>query len=138
MVPDVDSQGNTHLTTLPGGFGNTLRVITDQAGDLQWISLPVFVSESLKIKGVRVCYDLGSATNFISQIRLAEETVPPTALVQHDDGTDLTSVVGECVLSPVADYQPAGAVTVSLRLNFAGTGLGSFIDIGAIGLVVGL
>jgi hypothetical protein len=132
-VPLGSSESALILTR--GGFGNTLRVSSGSSGDLQWLSLPLIVDDSLKIKGVTVCYELSDARSFISQVRLAEELEPPTATVMHDDPTDLTSTTAECVESAVADYQPDGAVTLSLRLNF-GNG-GDRIYIGAIGLTVG-
>jgi hypothetical protein len=135
MEPDVNAAGNTNLVFLRGAFGNTLRVRTTQAGDLQWVNLPLIVGDNLKIKAVKVCYDLSSASSYISQVRLAEETVPPSAIVKHDDGTDLTSTDPVCVESAVTNYQPAGSVTLSLRLNFANTN--DHVDIGAIGLVLG-
>ncbi|MBZ0298124.1 MAG: collagen-like protein [Anaerolineae bacterium] len=135
MQGDVNSAGVSYLTLLPGAFGNTLRVTTTQPGDLQWLMLPFVEQDNLKIKKVIVCYDLSSANSFISQVRLSEETLPPSALVKHDDPTDLTSTDPVCAESVVNNYQPNGAVTLSLRLNFASTA--DRIDIGAIGLVLG-
>ena len=135
MVPSESVTGNTNLVLNRGAFGNTLRVRTSRAGDLQWLDLPLDVADALSIEAVIVCYSVTSESSFISQVRLSEETVPPSATVVHDDGTDLTSVEGECAESAVSDYQPNGALTVSLRLNFADTT--SAIDIGAIGLRVG-
>jgi hypothetical protein len=137
MISDVNGAGYTNLTLTRGQFGNTLRVTTAQAGDLQWLNLPLITPDNLAIKGVIVCYELAAATNFISQVRLSEETLPPTALVVFDDGTDLTSTDAECVETAVNAYTPEGAVTLALRLNFAATGSTHFIDIGAIGLRVG-
>jgi hypothetical protein len=135
MVADEDAAGQTDLQVSRAPFGNTLRVTTQQAGDLQWLTLPLAVQDNLTIKAVIVCYDLSSAGSFISQVRLAEETVPPSAFVQHDDPTDLTSTDPVCVESAVSDYQPNGAVSLSLRLNFANTT--DRVDIGAVGLRVG-
>jgi hypothetical protein len=135
MIADETGSGSSNLALSRGAFGNTLRVTTSAAGDLQWLSLPLLVQDNLVIKAVKVCYDLSDASSFISQVRLAEETVPPSATVQHDDGTDLTSPDPVCIESAVGSYHPAGAVTLSLRLNFANTA--HRIDIGAIGLVVG-
>jgi hypothetical protein len=132
-VPLGSSESNLILTR--GGFGNTLRVSSSQAGDLQWLSLPLIVDDNLAITGVTVCYELSNERSFISQIRLSEEKEPPSATVMHDDGTDLTSTTSECVESAVTNYQPGGAVTLSLRLNF-GNG-GDRIYIGAVGLMVG-
>jgi hypothetical protein len=135
MVATPLGATSSHLVLTRGGFGNTLRVTTEQAGDLQWLSLPLITPDNLTIKSITVCYDLSSADSFISQIRLSEEKEPPTATVMHDDGTDLTSTDPVCVESAVDNYQPDGAVTLSLRLNFANTG--DRIFIGAIGLTAG-
>jgi hypothetical protein len=132
-VPLGSSESNLIITR--GGFGNTLRVSSSQAGDLQWLSLPLSVIEGQMIKGVEICYELSNERSFISQIRLSEESEPPTATVIHDDGTDLTSTVATCYVSPVSDYLPSGAVTLSLRLNY-GDG-GDRIYIGSVGLIVG-
>jgi hypothetical protein len=135
MIADENGSGSSNLSLSRGSVGNTLRVTTSAVGDLQWLSLPLLVQDNLLIKAVKVCYDLSNESSYISQVRLAEETVPPSALVQHDDGTDLTSTDPVCIESAVGNYQPTGAVTLSLRLNFADTA--HRIDIGAIGLVVG-
>ncbi len=135
LVPDVNSAGRTYLRLLGGAFGSTMRVTTIRAGDLQWISLPLVVQDYLRIKAVIVCYDLSSASSFISQVRLSEETVPTAVVIRHDDTTDLTSTVPVCAESAVDSYQPAGALTLSLRLNFANTT--DTIDISAIGLRMG-
>ncbi|MCA9903238.1 MAG: collagen-like protein [Anaerolineae bacterium] len=135
MIADENAAGHTNLELVRATSGNTLRVTTQQAGDLQWLNLPLIVQDNLAIKAVIVCYDLSSASSFISQVRLAEETVPPSALVVHDDGTDLTSTDPVCAESAVNNYQPNGALGLSLRLNFANTT--DRIDIGAIGLRVG-
>ncbi|MAS37014.1 MAG: hypothetical protein CL610_23645 [Anaerolineaceae bacterium] len=135
MIAEENTSGLTRLVLNRGGMGNTLRVTTTLAGDLQWLSLPLVVPDDRNIKSVIVCYQLSNADSYISQVRLSEETVPPSATVIHDDGADLTSTDGECAESDVTDFQPDGGMTLSLRLNFADTT--SAIDIGAIGLVLG-
>jgi hypothetical protein len=84
---------------------------------------------------VTLCYDLSNASSFISQVRITEETLPPAAPIRHDDGADLTSTAPVCVESQVGNLQPAGAMTLALRLNFANTA--HIIDIGAVGLTLG-
>jgi hypothetical protein len=135
MLGDEDGSGNTDLVLVRGANGNTLRVRTQQAGDLQWLHLPLALESRYEIKSITVCYALTSEASFISQVRLAEETVPPTAAIRHDDGTDLTSTTPTCAESEVAGVDPAGAITLSLRLNFASTT--DAIDIGAIALTLG-
>ena len=97
MEPAPLGSSSSNLEVTRGGFGNTLRVTTQQTGDLQWLSLPLIVQDNLKIKAVTVCYHLSDSGSFISQVRLSEETTPPSATVMHDDGTDLTSTDSECV-----------------------------------------
>jgi hypothetical protein len=135
MIPDEDGSGNTSLSLSRGAAGTTLRVRTSEAGDLQWLNLPLALDSRFAIKAVTLCYDLSSASSFISQIRITEETLPPSAVVRHDDPTDLTSAVSVCVERPVGDLQPEGAMTLALRLNFASNA--HFIDIGAVGITLG-
>ena len=136
MVASPNGSSNSYLVLKRGGFGDTLQVTTTVAADLQWLALPLQVPNNLTIKGVTVCYDLTNEASFISQVRLSEETVPPSATVVHDDGTDLTSTDPTCYDSPVSGgIQPNGAITLSLRLNFAN--MTNRIDIGAIGILVG-
>jgi hypothetical protein len=135
MIPDEDGSGDTSLLLSRGAAGTTLRVRTSETGDLQWLNLPLALDSRFAIKGVTLCYDLSSASSFISQVRITEETLPPTAAIRHDDGTDLTSVVSACVDSPVGNLEPEGAMTLALRLNFASTA--HTIDIGAVGIRLG-
>ena len=123
--------GNTasNLVITRGGFGNTLRVTTTAAGDLQWLALPLSVPIGSTITGITICYELSNAASFISQIRLSEENEPPTATIIHDDGTDLVSTDGVCTES-VSNVEVGGAITLGLRLNFASTS--DTISIGAI------
>ncbi len=75
------------------------------------------------ITAVRVCYELSSATSFISQIRLAQVQDPPsTASVLLDDATDHTAVGPVCFDSAVTSVDPSlGPVLLSLRVNFGST-----------------
>ncbi len=136
MIPDEDGAGGTTLSLSRGAAGTTLRVTTTQAGDLQWLNLPLVLDSRFAIKAVTLCYDLSNASSFISQIRLTEETLPPSALVRHDDATDRTSVASVCVDSPVGNLEPEGSMTLALRLNFASTA--HHIDIGAVGFTLGM
>jgi hypothetical protein len=134
MIADVHTLRATDLV-LRRGFGNALRAATTNAGDRHWLNLPLIVQDNLRIQAVIVCYDLSSASSYISQVRLYEETVPLITFIRHNDGTDLTSTDPVCAESAVDFYQPSGAVILSLRLNFASTN--DRIYIGAIGLRVG-
>ena len=83
----------------------------------------VSVPPGFDITGVRVCYELTSASSFISQITLAQVQNPPSqALVILDDPTDLTSVGPICVNSATTVVHPQdGAVLLSFRVNFGST-----------------
>jgi hypothetical protein len=132
MISD-DSLG-ANLVLSRGVSGNTLTVGTQQPGDLQWLHLPLVLPSDVTITMVRLCYSVSNPNSFISQVRLSTETEPPSALVVHDDDTDLTSTTPTCADSMVSSLQPEGALTLSLRLNFVNTT--DTIDIGAIALVV--
>jgi hypothetical protein len=134
MVPQVNSSGQTNLALLRGASGNTLRVTTAQAGDLQWIHQPLALPTNLGIQAIITCYRLSSAASYISQVRISEETVPPSATVRYDNPTDLLSTTPVCAESPVASLRPNGAMTLSYRLNFASTT--DWVDFGAIGVVL--
>jgi hypothetical protein len=118
-----------------GQFGDTLEVYSSTLGDLKWINFPLFLPSDRAIKKVLVCYQLTSSLSFISQVRLSEETLPPSALVVHDDGTDLTSTSATMYESIVGNLGINGALTLSLRLNFGDTN--ARIKIGALGIVLG-
>jgi hypothetical protein len=120
--------------TMTSPSGDEQHVTTDKVGDLQWVMLPLQLPNSAKIKRVITCYKLDAATSYISQVRLATSTVPPTATVMYDDGTDLTSTTGVCRYGTTVSPIPVnGEFTLSLRLNFGSTS--EAIDIGAIGIV---
>jgi hypothetical protein len=120
--------------TLTSPSGDEEHITTDKAGDLQWVNYPLQLPNDRKIVQVIVCYKLDDATSFISQVRLTMSTIPPTATVMYDDGTDLTSTAGACrsgmVVSGIA---VKGEITLGLRLNYASTN--HAIDVGAIGIV---
>ena len=135
---DASADATSTLMFDRGSFGNTLRVTTSAPGDLQWVNVPLALPSDLRIKRVIVCYSVDDAASFISQVRLSKETLPPTAFVVHDDGTDLTSTVATCAAAPtggMAGLVVDAAFTLNLRLNFAS--VAHSIDIGAVGLVLG-
>ncbi|HWO99568.1 MAG TPA: hypothetical protein VNL74_02940 [Methylococcus sp.] len=130
---DEDNVHTSHDSTSSGvGGGLTGLVITsDTTGEVfpdggnKVVHMALDLPKQTKITGVRVCYELSSTGSFISQIRLAQVQNPPSsAVVMHDDGTDLTDPGPICVSSNVAG--PAikaqkGPVLLSLRLNFGNT-----------------
>lgn len=125
---------NSNLTISPSVPSTTIRVTTSAAGDLQWIHLGLVIPSNVNIDTVWVCYELNNSASFISQVRLTKTTTPDVAIVQHDDGTDVTNVGPACYASDVGGLAVEGAITLSLRLNFASTD--DWIDIGGIGIVV--
>ncbi len=78
---------------------------------------------TLKITGVRVCFEYSNNRSYITQIRLAQVQDPPSsALVILDDGTNHTESGPVCVDSQPTSVDPAkGPVLLSLRLNFGNT-----------------
>jgi hypothetical protein len=121
--------------TMSSPSGDEQHVTTNKAGDLQWIDYPLQISSLLKPTQVIVCYKVDNAASYISQVRLSMSTIPPTATVMYDDGTDLTSTTGACrsgmIVSGIAIK---GEMTLSLRLNYASPN--DAIDIGSVGIVV--
>jgi hypothetical protein len=87
------------------------------------------------IKKVLLGYQLTNSRSCISQVRLSKETLPPAAVVQHDDGTDLISTTATLHESIVGNVATDGAITLSLRLSF--TNIGDKISIGSIGILLG-
>jgi hypothetical protein len=94
-----------------------------QGGGNKVVHMAVEVPPGFKVRGVRVCYELTSKKSFISQIRLAQVQNPPaSAVVQLDDGTDLTNPGPICVNSAATSIDPGpGALLLSLRVNFGNT-----------------
>jgi hypothetical protein len=139
-----------HLDLLPGDPSVTTRhewvqshglvVRSSTTGEMapsggnKVVTMGVQVPPGFLITGVRVCYELSNARTFISQIRLAQTQAPPgTQLVILDDGTDHTQPGPRCVDSARTTIDPGkGAVTLSLRVNFADTA--DQINILAVGL----
>ena len=115
-------------------YADSIHIYTTNPGDLQWIDLPLVLPSNVKIKKVMLYYKLSNSKSFISQVRLTETTKPSTALVKHDDGTDLTSTTATHYYSHVGALQPNGAITLCLRLNFAD--VSDRIEIGGIGIFI--
>jgi hypothetical protein len=112
--------GDSRLTLdMPSVTHAGLIVSSNSAGDYQWISMTIPFAWGKKITGIYLCYKTPNQGTYISQIRLAEYTVPGTAGVAYDDPTDLFDPDGACYFSSVGNYTPGGSVDLSLRLNFA-------------------
>ncbi len=80
-------------------------------------------SEGDVIDAIAVCYTApfgtgDRATPFITAIGLTEFLFPGISVSRHFDDTDLTSRTDTCYVAPVANYAPAGAVSLFLRLDF--------------------
>jgi hypothetical protein len=82
--------------------GNTAKGRAAKVGDLLWVHLPVAVPSNVRIKKVVVYYRVSNERSYISQVRLKEEQIPPTALVLHDDGVALKSTKGASYESRLA------------------------------------
>jgi hypothetical protein len=111
-----------------------VEITTTVLGDLKWVFLGLRLSVDSLIRAVRVCYQLSSSNSFISQVRLTEMQTPDSALVRHDDPTDLLSTIATCYVSQVGAYHANGAVTLALRLKFANAG--DKITLGPVGVDV--
>jgi len=112
-----------------------LKVTSNSAGDLQWISTTVpFTLNSSVILGVYLCYATPDQGTYISQVRLVDYTLPTAATVRHDDGTDLIDPEGACYYSEATPFYPSGSLNLSLRLNFAQPG--DEIRLGMLAIVI--
>lgn len=100
--------------------------------DLQWVNVPLSLPAG-KINSVTVCYQVKGTNSFISQVRLAKMTLPNSAAVVHDDGTDLKSTSPTCYTSKVGSAVIDGTITLSLRVAVAH---GESIQVGGISLDV--
>ena len=98
--------------------------------DLQWVNIPLSLPAG-KINSVTICYQVKGSNSFISQVRLAKMTLPNSAGVIHDDGTDLKSTSPTCYTSKVGSAVIDGTVTLSLRIAVAAN---ESIQVGGISL----
>jgi hypothetical protein len=114
------------LTVKPHSSPSTAIVVTAAGAvketDFQWVLLGLTVPAGLKIKAVVVCYQIiGSREgSYISQTRLTQMTTPNTALVVHDDPTNLTSPTPLCYQSVVkGSVTVKGTLTLELKMVVA-------------------
>lgn len=131
--PSVTTSFNAVNSGIGGGLSGLVITSTTTGEDAvgggnKVIEKGIQVPPWYLVTGVRMCYELSvNATSFISQIRLAQLQNPPgTAVVELDDGTDLTNPGPVCVDSagPLVSgsINPAdGALRLSLRVNFGNT-----------------
>lgn len=96
--------------------------LTSTESDFQWMNLGL-PWDNTSISSVGVCYAISTAVvgrTYISQTRLTSMTLPNSATVMLDDGTDRTAVGPVCYTVP-ASFTPAGAVTLGLKVVFGST-----------------
>ena len=126
--PSVQTSFTALTSSAVGGLSG-LDISSTTTGDTgipagnKVVQMGAGVPPDLMVTGVRVCYELSDPASFITQIRLAQVQDPPdNALVLLDDGTDQTAPGPVCVDSTPTSIDPeAGALLLSLRLNFADT-----------------
>jgi hypothetical protein len=111
-----------------------LSITSQVNGDQHLIYQTVPTVEGDVIDAIAVCYSAFDAGTFITAIGLTEFVFPASGTARHFDGTDLTGT-DTCYVSQVANYAPAGAISLSLRLNFDAPAP-SFIYIGAVAVHV--
>lgn len=105
----------------------------------QWVLIGLTTQEKKVIKGVEVCYQVHTTqpgSTYISQVRLTQTTKPDSALVIHDDATDLVSTDPVCYTS----YAPKsskpkvnGDITLGLKIVIGNQG--DEIRVGGIKLI---
>ena len=127
----------TATTISPGPTSTAIRITAPGAGGCD-IQIPLILPSNVNLKSMEICYDLSSASSFITQMVIIELTTPSTALSRLQDTTDLTSVTPECYLTTVDPfpnpYSPSGSMTLFIQVTFANST--DTIDIGAIGFNV--
>jgi hypothetical protein len=114
------------FTAGPHCCPSTAVVLTPTAvsteSSFQWMNLGL-PWDNTSVSLVRVCYIISSAVagrTYISQTRVTDMTMPNSALVLLDDGTDRTAAGPLCYTVP-ASFTPTGAMTLSLKVVFGST-----------------
>jgi hypothetical protein len=127
--------GDSSLSLAYAWAAHPYTVVTCVApGDLKWITMGLHLPQNCKIETILICYQLSSATSFVSQIRLTEMDTPDQATVIHDDPRDLQSVSPTVFSSDVGGKVPAPGKTVELGLRLNFQNLGDEIRLGAVGI----
>ena len=104
----------------------TLRVTASgpvAENDFQWVLIPLDAAPE-SVTDVEVCYQVEAAAaggTYISQVRLTRTDQPDSALVLHDDATNLTSTTPTCYVS-VGSADGPGTLTLALKVVFANAG----------------
>jgi hypothetical protein len=114
------------LTVTPYSSPSTAIVVTANGPvvetDFQWVQLGLTVPAGLVIRAMVVCYQIvGSPKGtYISQTRLTEMTTPNSALVVHDDPTNLLSPTPVCYTSVTkGPLTLNGTITLALKMVIA-------------------
>jgi hypothetical protein len=128
----------SRLSVCPHSGPSTAIAVTSislvKESDFQWVLLGLTVPSGIQVKGVVVCYQIiGSESTYISQVRLTQMTEPNTALVKHDDPTNLRSAAPVCYKSKVNGFKVEGTITLELKLVIGKKG--DKILIGGISLI---
>ncbi len=102
---------------------SSLQIMSGTNSEQLYLHQSIPVVEGDVIDAVAICYRTfafvsGDRPPFITEIGLTEVLFPASSTIKHLDPTDLTSLEDTCYVSPVANYAPAGAVNLALRLNF--------------------
>lgn len=111
------------LAVAPDPSPSTVLKVTATApvaeNQFQWVLVPLSMPEG-RITGVQLCYQVVTGkpgSTYISQVRLTRTTVPASALVIHDDPTNLTSTTPVCYISKTG-AEVAGTTTLALKMVF--------------------
>ena len=102
--------------------GPSTAVVVSSSGvvtetDFQWVMVGLTVATGTTVKGVVVCYQvIGGDATYISQVRLSQMTTPNSAIVVHDDPTNLTSTVPVCYTSKASGFTVKGTITLELKI----------------------
>lgn len=128
-----DPSINTSFNAINSGVGSGLSglIVTSTTlgstapnGGNKVIEKGLDIPPGYLLTGIRLCYQSSNSRTFLSQIRLAQLTNPPTsAIVRLDDARLQLRAAGPVCLNSraVTVNQTAGAVRLSLRFNFGST-----------------
>ena len=130
VTDDLDLDIRNHI--------GDLQISTQMVGD-HIIHQTLLTVEGDVIDAISVCAFTDSPSTFIRSIVLLEFVFPGSVGLRHVDDTHVPRTISEtgpgreiepCYVSPVANYAPAGAVTLVLPLHFGSSS--TRIQIGAV------
>lgn len=107
-----------------------LQITTNAITQFKWIYLMLPLTKGSSITGLAITYNNSNARSFITQTRLVNQTSPDSALVVHDDATQLTATTVTTHTSTVSGVTVTGSIVLMLRLNF--TNVADTIEIGSV------